>query len=417
MARRFGGRRGFLGRRSPGFLGTTTRRRHHGFGLNLVVPSANSNNGEDQQWVPSATQVAWLRRIQILPMLLSVSGIIFSLLLTLAWQHDHVTLHAGETRLVIPSFLSSALSFHVRDGRYVDTAVYALSSHECPPLTGPIHSIVSEHAMTLTGRYDYQYDSWHLNEGSNVRIAMETSGHVTVLLVQGEPSWKLMGGNLGESDFEKYRRNALATWLVDSNNNNNSVEFQVDRTDNYILIYGNGKGQFKAHYNHQLTSHNLQNMDPVCGNIRINGCPAISASHECIIVQTSRAKQDTRRKQEQDPTVLLTIEGSRRWIVLIMISLLPACCLMMACEVLVVKRGQQWQRVPLDDPDGNKDGDVQVVQQHNNNETHSLVQQTSSIELIPVAQAQVVSADNVMSATAVVEVPLQPMGSTVAPNR
>lgn len=342
--------------------------------------------------------------------IMAVHGIAFVILLLMSAGSETWTLNAGESRRIVPGFLSQSIEVAKRSNDKdlnVAASLYAIPDNKCPPLTGPKVSLSDVNTMTL-GRDDYQYDYFYLNDGSTLTAKVsQTLGSSEVLLLRGRRgSMDLEAGHVSNNDWDDMRRDSLSSFFIKANGNK-QITHESKHSDTYTLVYDNAsssKAELRVSYTLQLTTFNLDDYsDTLACTDLTYGCPPIEKkSAGCIILATYP-------NSEGGGEITLTVTTSRNWLLIVLLSTIPAW-LMAAREVLRSRKEQQgWHQVGGNDDDGVEVIQCETIRIPPAGGTPQPAPSVPTEASIPMAQAEVVCEDAIASdlSTAPIDIPIE----------
>jgi hypothetical protein len=223
-------------------------------------------------------------------------------------------LNPGESHQVPQNMLANRV--FVTSGAELDVRVYSMEG-ACPPLTGARLSFSDQLHIKLA-EDDYQYDYFHLNQGSKINMEVTPSaGSLNIYLMQGQHFLRQLKRSSFTPGSNQYLRSIFA--YADRPI---KLRYQVLETDTYVLFYDNASthsAQFNVSYDLSLTAYDLSDHKPICENADSNNCvikyPGFRQK-ECVLVQAAESSSG-------DAVVTVQIRQRRRYGWIIFLSALP----------------------------------------------------------------------------------------------
>ena len=182
------------------------------------------------------------------------------------------TMHVGETWQIHqpPLWSRSGFGIHaVVDDRagievYSFPPVLRNDIGMCPYTSGPRYSIKESKVIELSKGGDYEYDYYHLNQGSLISLNAQTQqGQANIYLLKGVHSLKTLQTSIGgKHDFR--RESILKHFLGTSHT---TLKYEVPESDFYVLAYQNNiftPTKFAVQLDIDVSTHYLQNHYPIC---------------------------------------------------------------------------------------------------------------------------------------------------------
>jgi hypothetical protein len=223
-------------------------------------------------------------------------------------------LNPGESHQVPQNMLADRV--FVTSGAELDVRVYSMEG-ACPPLTGSRLSLSDQQDIKLA-EDDYQYDHFHLNQGSEIKMQVTpSSGSLNVYLLQGQNFLRQLKQSSFTPGSNQYLRNVFAYA-----GRSVKLSYQVLETDTYVLLYDNASthsARFNVSYDLSLTTYDLSDQKPICENADSNNCVVKYSGFrqkECVLVQAVESSS-------VGDVVTVQIRQPRRYGWIIFLSALP----------------------------------------------------------------------------------------------
>jgi hypothetical protein len=242
---------------------------------------------------------------------LFLSIVMAVVLLALSGINETWIINAGESRRIETPILNRQIKLQSNSNEDM-VVVYHLQT--CPPLTGPPVQLQDRHDMIL-GASEFQYDFFFLNAGSTVDLnVIQSEGASNLYILQGANALRRLES---PSDDDPFGKDAVVTGFSGDGGSAN-LSYRVKQSDVYTLVYDNvgpRTGVLSTQHNISLTTYELQNVTPICKDLK-RDCQILRPDHgSCLIVQATIA--------DKTAVVTVTIHGRRRWLAIFAYSIMP----------------------------------------------------------------------------------------------
>eukprot|EP00980_Cylindrotheca_fusiformis_P018970 scaffold6355_cov119-Cylindrotheca_fusiformis.AAC.7 len=226
---------------------------------------------------------------------------------------------------------------------------------ECPLVNGPSVELHSEQEFTLD-REEFVFNSVYLNAGSSIQVQVhhfgESKGITNVYLLKGLRYFESLEHHHHDMSVHDFRSQSIRKELVGSRGGA-VFKFDVEENDYYTIVYCNDSwevtsSQLKSITNISATTHNLDDMQPICSKYEVaNKECSWDLSNEiyrqhlpisCFIAKAVASDGDAINPSNGLQTAEFRVGGPFRYEPLAWLTIFPLSILLFFCTVKIVNK-------------------------------------------------------------------------------